>query len=69
MGNTFHQAAIAEENVGVVVDYIVAILVEACSQCFFSNRHTDGVGDTLPQRTGCRLNTRRITVFRVPGGF
>ena len=69
MGDAFHQAAIAEENVGVVVNNGVLIGVELGSQRALGNRHAHTVGDALTQRAGGGFHARRIAVFRVTRGF
>ena len=69
MGNTFHQTAVAQEHIGVMVDNVVARLVELTGQGAFGKRHADGIGDALPQGTGGRLDARRIAIFRVARGL
>ncbi len=65
MGDTFHQAAVAHEGVGVVVDDVVTRLVELLGHGLLGDRHADGIGDALTQRTGSGFNARRVTVLRV----
>lgn len=67
-GNTLHSTAITEEGVGVVVDELVARLVEDSSGVGLSNSQTDGVGETLAQRTSGDLNTGGVVSFGVTGG-
>ena len=69
MGDAFHQAAIAQEAPGGVVDDGVARTVELRRQCLLGDRHAHGIGQPLAQRAGGGLDTRRITVFRVTGGL
>src|SRR3954468_10871118 len=69
MGNAFHHAAIAEEYVGVVINYIMTIAIELCRKNFFSERHTDSVGDTLTKRTSGRFYTWGIAALRVAWRF
>ena len=61
--NPFHQTAITQEHIGVVVNNLMAFTVELASQCALCNRHTYSVSNTLPERTRRRLNTRRITIL------
>ena len=66
VGDAFHQAAVAQERIGVVVHNVVARAVELRRQGFLGQRETNGVGNALPQRAGRGFDTRRVTVFRVP---
>ena len=59
-GNTLHRAAISEERVGVVVDQLKAGLVEDGSSVPLSNGETNGIGETLAQRTSCDFNARGV---------
>ena len=68
MGDTFHQAAVAHEGVGVVVNDVVTRLVELLGHGLLGDRHADGIGDALTQRTGRGFNARRVTVLRVTRG-
>jgi hypothetical protein len=63
--DAFHQAAVAGEHVGLVVDQPVA---EARCQVALGNRHADGVGDALTQRTGGGFDAGGVAVFRVTCG-
>jgi hypothetical protein len=45
--NTFHGTAIAKKDVGVVVDQIIARLVEDGTSVSLRNSKTDRVGETL----------------------
>ena len=44
VADAFHQAAVAEEHVGVVVDDGVAGAVELLRQQLLGQRHADGIG-------------------------
>ena len=68
MRNALHQTAVAGERVGVVVDDIVSGTVELRRQRTLGQRHADRVGQTLAERPGRRLDTRRQSVLRVAGG-
>lgn len=67
-GNTLHGAAITEEAVGVVVDKLVAGLVEGGSGVTLSHGETDGVGETLAERTSGDLNAGGVVGLGVAGG-
>ena len=64
-GNTLHGASIAEEHKGVVVDELIAGLVEHSGSVLLRNGKTDGVGETLTKRSSGDLNTGGIMSFRV----
>lgn len=59
-GNTLHQAAIAEEAVGVVVSEGEAGLVEGGGGVGLGHGQADGIADTLTQRAGGDLDTGGI---------
>lgn len=65
MGDTFHQAAVAHEGVGVMVDDVVTRLVELLGHGLLGDRHAHGIGDALTQRASGGLDARGITVLRV----
>ena len=67
-GNTLHGAAITEEAVGVVVDKLVAGLVEGTSGLALSHGETDGIGETLAERTSGDLNALGVVGLGVTGG-
>ena len=69
MRNAFHQAAVAQEHIGVVVDDVVPGAVELAGQGALGDGEADGIGGALPQRAGGGLDARRIAVFRMPGGL
>src|SRR5690606_29446606 len=66
VGDAFHQAAVAQERIGVVVNNIVTRAVELGGQRLFGKRKAHGVCNALPQRAGSGFDTRCVTVFRVP---
>ncbi|MNS45853.1 hypothetical protein D3C72_783310 [compost metagenome] len=68
VGDTFHQAAVAHEGVGVVVDDVVTRLVELLGHGLLGDRHAHGIGDALTQRASGGLDARGITVLRVTRG-
>ena len=65
--NSFLQVAIADQNVGVVVDDRVPRPIEACRHGHFGDSHADGVGQSLPQGTGGGFDAGGLAVFRMAG--
>jgi hypothetical protein len=65
VADAFHQAAVADEDVRVVVDDRVAVAVEFARQQLLGERHADRIGETLAERPGGRLDPRRDTEFRM----
>jgi len=63
----FHQAAVAEENVGMVIDDFMAGLVELGGQHLFGQREADGIRNALAERAGSRFNADGDAVFRMAG--
>lgn len=66
--DTLHQAAVTEEDVGVVVDEIEARLVVRASKVGLSDGKTDSVGDTLAEGTSGNLNAVGNTRLGVAWG-
>jgi hypothetical protein len=60
VGDAFHQTAVAQEGVGVVIDDGVAGLVELGGQCLFGDGETDGIGDALAERAGGGFDARGV---------
>lgn len=67
-GDTLHGAAITEECVGVVVEELIAGLVEDTSSVSLGNGETNGVSETLAKRTSSDLNTGGVVSLGVTGG-
>ena len=67
--NAFHQAAVADEGVSIVIDHVQAGLVEFGGQQFFGQRHAHGVGEALTQRAGGGFDARRDVDFRMARGL
>jgi hypothetical protein len=65
VADAFHQAAVAGDHPGAVVDEVMA---EAASQMSLGHRHADGGGQALAQRAGGGLDARGVVDFRVAGG-
>ena len=64
VADAFHQAAVAGDDVGVVVDDVVA---EPRVQQTLRQRHADGVGEALAERTGRRLDAGGVPVLGMAG--
>ena len=62
VADAFHQAAVAGDHLGVVVDEVVA---EPRGEVALGHRHADGVGEALAQRAGGGLDARRAGRIRV----
>ena len=69
MGDAFHQAAVAEKNIGVVIDDVQAVFIKLFGKDFFRQRHAHGVGNALPQRAGGGFDAVGVAVFGMTGGF
>ena len=67
-GNTLLSTSITEEGICVVVDQLVARLVELSSGVCLCNGKTNGVGETLTQGTGGDLNSGGVVGFWVSRG-
>ncbi len=65
--HAFHQATVAEEDPGVVVDHVVARPIEGGRQDALRQRHADCVGEALAKRAGRRLDAEVRLDFRVAG--
>ena len=65
VADALHQAAVADDRIGVVVDDIVA---QAGIEQALGQRHADGVGEALAQGAGGGLDARRVAEFRMAGG-
>ncbi len=65
VADALHQAAVASEHVGVMVNHRMARPVELLGQALFGHRHAHRIGQALTQRSGGGLDARRITVLGV----
>ena len=63
--HAFHQAAVAEEHVGVVVDDFVPGSVERGGEQLLRQRHADGIGEALAEGAGRRLDAEVAVDLRV----
>jgi hypothetical protein len=62
----FHEAAVAEEHVRVVVDYGHAGAIELRREMLLGERHADGIREALPQRPGRRFDTQFELALGMP---
>ncbi len=67
LADPLHHVAVGADRVDVVVDDVVARAVEALAEEALGDRHADGVGDALAQRTGRDLDAGRVAALGVPG--
>ena len=67
-GDTLHSAAVTEEGVCVVVEQLVAGLVEDGGRVPLSNGKTDSVGKTLAEGASGDLDTGGVVGLRVTRG-
>ena len=65
LADALHQAAVAGDDIGVVIDEIIA---EAGVEQPLGERHADGVGEPLAERAGGGLDPRRMAIFGMAGG-
>ncbi len=69
MRNAFHQATVADECVGIVIDDVKAGFVELGGEQLFRQRHADRIAQALAERTGGGFDTRRHVHFRMSRGL
>jgi hypothetical protein len=69
VADTFHQATVAQEDVGVVVNHRVTFAVELGGQQLLGQRHADRIGDALTQRSGRGFHAGGDTHFGVTGSL
>ena len=67
VADAFHEAAVADEHPGAVIDDRMAGAVELSSQQLLGEGHADRVGETLPQRSGRGLHASGHAELRVTG--
>ncbi len=64
-GDPFHQAAVANKCVGVMVDDLEIGAVEPGGQMSLADRHTDRRCHALTERPSCHFDTDSVTEFRM----
>src|SRR5215469_2253609 len=68
-GNSLHQAPIAANRINVVIENVEAWTVVPVGKPLLRDCHANAGCDSLPERTGCRLNTRNPVILRMAGSF
>ncbi len=68
VGNTLHQATVAQKYPGLMVHNVETGLIELRGQHFFGQRHANSIRNALPQRTGSRFDRQVRLVLRVTCG-
>ena len=63
MGYAVHQAAVADKDVGPVIDNDVARAIELRRKELFGERHAHRVGEPLAQRSCRRFDSKRYTAL------
>ena len=63
--HAFHHVSVAADDVGVMVDDVEAVEVEARGEKRFGDREADRVAAALAERPGRRLDAWRVAVLRV----
>ncbi|EKD96647.1 MAG: hypothetical protein ACD_23C01360G0002 [uncultured bacterium] len=69
MADAFHQATVAKEGPGVVIDNGMSGSIEFNSHEFFCQGHANRVGNPLTQGATGGLDARGVAVFRVAWCF
>ncbi len=65
LADAFHEAAVTNDRIGVVVNEAVA---ELCIQNAFGKRHAHSIGNALSKWTSCGFDASGMTVFRMTCG-
>ncbi len=69
VADAFHQAAVAQEHIGAVVDHGMVCPIELAGQQLLGQRHAHGIGKSLAQRTRRGFHARRDAVLGMAGGL
>ena len=64
MADAFHQATVADEHVGVMIDDRMPVAIEFAREQRLGQRHADRVGQALAERPGGRFDAGRHAVLR-----
>ena len=65
VADAFHQASVAGDDIGEVIDQVAA---ELGGKVMFRHRHADRIGDALAERTGGGLDAAGVSSLGVAGG-
>src|SRR5689334_23397930 len=63
--DALHQIAVAHDPIGVMIDDVEAVAIEARRQMRFRHRDSDAVGETLAERAGGHFDAGRMAALRV----
>ena len=69
VSDSFLQAAVPQEHIGMMIDHLVTGTVETRGQPTLGQCQPHGIGNTLPQRAGGHLHAGRVPGLRVAGRF
>jgi len=61
----FHHAAVTHEYIGEMIDNVEIVTIELGRQRALGDCHADGIADSLAERPGRGLDSRRVTVLGV----
>src|ERR1051326_7565727 len=67
--NAFHQIAVAYQRISIMIDNLVTWAVVARGEIVFRDRHADTISESLTERTGRCLHSRRQSAFRMSGSL
>jgi hypothetical protein len=67
--DAFHQVAVGDNRVNVVIDQVEVFFVELRGEVGRAHRHADAVCESLAQRAGGDLDAGRESVFRMARCF
>ena len=65
--HAFHQIAVADQRISVMIDDLVAGTIEARREMVFRDRHANGISESLAERAGGRFHARRQSALGMPG--
>ena len=66
VGDALHQTAVTKKDVGVMIDDGKTGTIKAGSQCAFGQRHTNTIGQALPQRSSGGFHAGCQAVLGMP---
>ena len=66
--DAFHEAAVADEHIGVVVHHVVPGAIEMRGQRALRNCHADRIGETLSERPGSGFDPGGVAALRMSRG-
>ena len=63
--DAFHQIAVADQHIRVMIDDLMSRSVVVCGEISFRDGDADAIGESLTERTGRRLDSRRQSALRM----